>query len=501
MAPVSSISTISQVFSKLGDNTGSVIPMFVKDFTSNTMTSVTYYKEGGKMDGPEKTLEEFGTGVVWLGGIPFIKKHVFDSRIFKKYDINPDIDANRLFSGNNKEHINTLEFAADKAKSLGKEFEEQAGILDKTIKNKSLAKNLALTKFIGATAATGAALYGIITLKQKNTEKQIKKELDEKHKKAGYEKNAIKNTSVYQIFKGKNNPENQNDSSKGPSFKGGLGTFVMTNPIANTAIVDCVIAGTRMKQAREGEMFEILFKEASVLAFIYGLAQPLQKGFEALSMRFLKKPIETDYAVMDSKAVKEAMEQEKVKSGSSKLMQDAKAIINLALGKGENTENAAASIADKAKQAVKSSDIKNEDAKKVLDFIFNNQDSDIVDVFKKSGNLSTFKTKQGVEQLSLLSSISVKSLKETAENTVKLLEEGSKSKDVTSFLKKTKFAKGAAIIGNIGISALLIGYAQPKLNLYFRKKRNDGNNTNPAILAIEKEYEANLKAKSFQTDC
>ena len=70
---VSKVSTISKVFTQLGNNTDSLVPMYVKDIASGSLTSFTCYKEGGHRDGVEKTFEEFATGLVWLGGIPFNK--------------------------------------------------------------------------------------------------------------------------------------------------------------------------------------------------------------------------------------------------------------------------------------------------------------------------------------------------------------------------------------------------------------------------------------------
>ena len=58
--------------------------------------------------------------------------------------------------------------------------------------------------------------------------------------------------------------------------------------------------------------------------------------------------------------------------------------------------------------------------------------------------------------------------------------------------EQTKLLKGAAIIGNIGISAVLMGYLQPKLNIFLRKKFHNGDNTNPAIKKITAEMEQKL---------
>ena len=483
MAEVSKVSTISKVFTQLGNNSDSLVPMYVKDIASGSLTSYTYFKEGGNRDGIEKTFEEFATGIVWLGGIPFLKK-IFDKTVYKKAGLSPDVDAKRLFNGFSKESVDSVEFARDKALSLGDKFKEQADILADTVKNKTKAKNLALSKFGIATAPTGLGLYGIITFKQKQTEKAIEKQVREKLAKESVLKNTLNNNEVYQTFKGTN-------KGSEPSFKG-LGTFIMSNPIANTSLVDCVISGTRLAQAREGERFEVGLKEASEVAFIYGLAQPLQKTMEFFGKKFFNKPINLDYSVLDSNTIKEAIEAEKQTGGSSKLMQDAKALVEIM---GEQTGGQKTGMVEKLKTLVKGEKFNKEanaTAKKAIDFVFDNQDSPLIDVFKKSGNLSVFKTKEGVEQISLLSSIDANKLKATAKNTMEIVENAAKSGDINKYLKQTKILKGAAIVANIGISAVMMGYLQPKLNLFLRKKFNNGDNTNPAIAELTKQYEQKL---------
>lgn len=480
MAEISKVSTISKIFTKLGDNTGSLVPMYAKDVTSDTLTSFTYFKEGGNRDGVEKTFEEFGTGVVWLGGIPFIKK-IFDKTVYKKSGISPEIDAKRLFDSYGEKSVDSVEFAQKKAASLGEKFKEQAGILADTVKNKAKAKNLALAKFGIATALTGLGLFGIITYKQKQTEKAIEKQVKEKLAKEQVLKNSLSDNEVYQTFKG-------NKKQNNPSFKG-LGTFVMSNPIANTSLVDCVITGTRLTQARKGERFEVGLKEACEIAFIYGLAAPLQKGMELIGKNVFKRPINLDYSVLDSDVIKKAVEAEKASKGSSKLVQDAKALIETMNYSSQGTKE---SFIEKAKGFIKGAKFNekaNEASKKAIDFVFDNQDSPLMDVFKKTGDIATFKTKEGVEQLSLLTSIDSNKLKSTAKNAVEIVENAAKSNDIGKYLKQTKFLKGAAIVANIGISAVLMGYLQPKLNLYLRKKLNNGDNTNPAIAQLTKQYE------------
>ena len=466
MASVSGISTVSKIFSKLGNNTGSVVPMFAKDIASSGLTSYTYFKDGGKMDGAEKAIEEFGTTVIWLGGIPLVKK-IIDKTVFKKAGINPDVDAKKLFTTGKEKSVQTVEYAKEKALSLGESFKEQAQDLTKIAKNKNLAKKLAIGKFAISTAAVGLALYGLITFKQKRTEKKVEESIRAKYAQNASLKNALNKNDVYTAFK----QNNATHKSKEPSFKGaGIIPFFMTNPVANTAIVDGVITGTRLKEARKGEKFEVGLREACQLAFIYGLAKPLQKGLEFIGKNVFKKPIDLDYSVLDSSTLKEAAEQ--VKQGkSSKLLEQAKELTTIA-GKDKKVGNNA--------------------AKKMIDFIFDGKNSKIADVLKRSGDVGVYKTKAGVEQLSLLSNISADKVRTTAQNTIDIVENASKSADVSKYLKQTKVLKGAAIAANILISAFLMGYVQPKLNIALRKKLHNGDNTNPAIRNLENEMQQKL---------
>ncbi len=471
MAGVSGISTVSKIFTKLGDNTGSVVPMYVKDFSSTALTSVTYFKDGGgKTDGAEKALEGFGTGVLWLGGIPFIKKTLFDNLIYKKAKINPDVDAKRLFANSGTD---TVEYAKNKAESLGEAFAEQKEILEDTIKNKKLAKKLSLGKFAFSTALTGLALVGLINLKQKKTEKKLEKEIRNKIQKENYSKDIIENTDVYNIFKG-NFEKKQNE--KGPTFKGlgSIGTFFMTNPVANTSIVDGIITGVRLKQGRKGEKAEIGLNELGQILFIYGFAPLLQKGLEGVSKMF-NKPIALDYSVLDSKTVKRAITSEKTKQGSSALLKQAKELVKISENSGEDVSN------------------------KIIDFVFDSKNKDLAEIFKKTGDVGVFKTKENKEQLSPLSGISTDKLKKTAKKTIDLIETGAKNNNPESFLKKLKFIKGTAIIGNIAVSVLAMGYLLPKLSIALRKKINGGEDkTNPAILELEKQIRDKIALEENQ---
>ena len=157
---------LTTLVSKLGDNSGSVIPILAKDITQDTATTLVYSKKGGEHDGKEKAIEEYGTGLIWIAGIPTLKK-VFDKTVYKIAGVNPNIDVRKLQETN----PDNIKYTMSKLAKDSKEYLE----LDKVLNNKKLAKGLFVSKFLVATLATIGLLGGLIKIKQKTTEKNIQK--------------------------------------------------------------------------------------------------------------------------------------------------------------------------------------------------------------------------------------------------------------------------------------------------------------------------------------
>ena len=88
------------MLSGLANNSDSIIPMATKDTISNCAIVHTYKKEGGQDDARERAIEEFGTGAVWLFGIPSLKKCI-DKFIYPLLNLNPDLDI-RVLKDDNK---------------------------------------------------------------------------------------------------------------------------------------------------------------------------------------------------------------------------------------------------------------------------------------------------------------------------------------------------------------------------------------------------------------
>ena len=80
-----------KLLSGLGNNDDCLVAMIAKDWIGDGATVYTYKKEGGKDDAREKAIEEFGTGAIWLFGIPLVKK-VIDKTIYPLLKLDSNFD-------------------------------------------------------------------------------------------------------------------------------------------------------------------------------------------------------------------------------------------------------------------------------------------------------------------------------------------------------------------------------------------------------------------------
>ncbi|MBQ7286228.1 MAG: hypothetical protein IJW73_00530 [Candidatus Gastranaerophilales bacterium] len=432
------ISTNSiKLLSGLGNNDDCLAAMIAKDWIGDAATVYTYKKEGGKDDAREKAIEEFGTGAIWLFGIPLVKK-IVDKTVYPFLKLDSNFDPRVLDDKSKLEQITTtLKNSTNEALSSQKEvfsnlFEKNPVI--KSLTNAQLYKGMAIGKFAVATIASAIGLTAIIKYKQDTTTKRIEKEIKEKKE---------NNTAATLVMKGvEKNPTylaftQSNKKSNPISFTGGLAEF-MYNPIKNTMILDGVITGTRLKEARKGERGEVLFKEACQIAFIYGFPKLFDKATGFIGKK-LNCPIDLDPKVLFDKGLKE-----KIDASAHALKQ---------IGDSKNILNTLQEISI---------------------------DSPIIDLLDKNGVISTIKDKAGkILSIDYFKPIDEDSVKNTVKEIASL---GDNFKN----LGKIKAFKTSAIIANIIAGAAIMGVIQPLINIWMRKKMNNGDNRNPAIIAQER---------------
>ncbi|MBE7707001.1 MAG: hypothetical protein E7Z91_07165 [Cyanobacteria bacterium SIG30] len=429
------ISLTTKLISELGNSSGSILPIWAKDVAQDSATTLVYSKKGGKHDGKEKAIEEYGTGLVWVCGIPFVKK-IFDKTIYKKAKINPDFDIRKFKQGAE----DSIDYALEKAKKFAV---DQVGDLEKIKASKKLTQGLFIGKFIGATAISMAALGALIHLKQKTTEKSIKQKLISEKIVDDKINVTVNNDEFFSSFKG-----NAQKKANNPSFKG-LSNF-MYNPVWNMSILDAAISGTRLTKARKGERAEVLFKEASAVSFFYLLATPIQKGLEKISEKLFKIPIDLDYKVLADNEFVDA-----VKNGS-------------------------------LKNAIKDFKATPKEGVKVLDYVWENENGVLVNMLKKSGVVPT--TKKG--KISALKFMESGEVVDTIDKMDKFITKSS-TETLEKFAKKAKGLKIGSIFANIGIAVAFLGIIQPLLAIKGRKLKG-GSNENPAVKQVENKVKQDL---------
>ena len=86
--------TASTVYSILGNNS-SYVPLAIKDVANSCGLTAASYIAGDKAEGKDRFIDEFGTQIIWLGGLPAFNK-LFSLILFKPAKLDSKIDARIL---------------------------------------------------------------------------------------------------------------------------------------------------------------------------------------------------------------------------------------------------------------------------------------------------------------------------------------------------------------------------------------------------------------------
>ncbi len=269
----------AKIYSTLG-NPNSLIPLGVKDASSCLgMTAGSYAT--GKEEGADRFIDEFGTEILWLGGIPAFK-WIFDKTVFKAYGLDSKIDPRNL---KDKEIF-------DKIKQFAP-TEEIKNNLEKAGKNSKLFKNLAATKFVVSTVLAALSYVTLTRLKQKYTENKIRKNLIKEH-----------NEKKAREAKEKQNQQN-------PTFKGigGIVEEFAFSPVKNMYIMDGFITTERLTDSRNMQEFVgYAIKEGSCLFFLYYAGRKIQELMENHAAKKYNKSITLDSRVLEDELFKKSFE-------------------------------------------------------------------------------------------------------------------------------------------------------------------------------------------------
>lgn len=407
--------SVAKIYSTLG-NPNSLIPLAVKDVSATAgMTAGSFVT--GKEEGQDRFIDEAGTEVIWLLGIPAFKK-LFDLTVFKALGFDSKFDARNLKDKDVLEKIK--QYAPDD--SIKSE-------IDKILKNSKTFKNAAMAKFVVSTALTIGSYIGLTRFKQKYTAKKIRENLIAEY-----------NAKVEKENKEKENNE-PSSTATNPSFKG-LGSIAESfafSPVRNMWILDGCITGERLKDSRSPqEFFGYAIKEAFTLCFMYYAGNKIQNMLEHRAKVEYNKSIGLDARVLEDGFLKELFKNGSIQKSIDEFNAAGKSNAELYEFLHKNPENA----------IVKASKM-----------------SDIIKLYGKTDKIDTRKF------------IDLEDVKGINNKIVELYKQYkdalNKGEDVDKFFNGVKKLKRTSILTNIITCILALGVVTPGVMLFKRFASGD----------------------------
>lgn len=477
----------AKIFSVIG-NPSSIVPLGLKDITNATGMTLGSYVTG-KEEGLDRFIDEFGTEILWLMGIPFFKG-VINLLGFRAQGLDYNFDARNF---RNPDLIPLLKkYTPDELKKN----------VNKVIANEGKYRKLATGKFVAAVSLALATYISLTKFKQKYTDKNIVKNILEE-----YKQHQLKNGKISQAEAAKeieeqeiesivddiiaeenaeeaeeNNPakpgqsirvdlapakiEKSNNLQNSPAFTGAgfMKAFqdFAADPVKNMWLLDGGITTERIVDARgPQERWGYAFKESIILFFLYVAGPWLQSALEKRAKKVYNKTISFDARVIENPEFRKAYE-------TNSLKQDLEAFEQL-LDKNINPE---------AKDAL-TQKLKAQEELKIYEFIHNNKDNFVVKTAMESDMIQTYKKRklniglkdifkfsftEDTGQIDTRKYIDIEALKDHYKKLVQLMEEYQTRKPnetTEQFFHTVKRLKRGAIINNIGIGILVLGIITP----------------------------------------
>ena len=396
---------VASIFSTLG-NPNSLIPLAVKDVSSTTAITASSFLTG-KEEGQDRLIDEVGTQIIWLMGIPAFK-WLFDKTIFKAYGLDSKFDVRNLKDKDVFEKIKEYAPTDDIKKNI-----------EKIGKKQSVFKNVALYKFFFATGATIASYIGLTRAKQAYTENKIKQNL------------------IKEFNENKEKENNSTIKQENPSFKG-LGEIVKNfafSPVKNMWILDGAITGERLADSRSPqELAGYSIKEGLYLFFMYYAGGKIQEMLEKRADKKYHKSIGLDARVIENGKLQKAFVDGTIKKSLE----------------------AFEKIKDK-----KDADI--------YEFLHKNPDNEIVKVAKDSDIISMLGKTDKIDTRKYINLNDIKSTYEKIDKLYKqFLEATSKGETADTFFKGVKNLKRHSVITNIATCIFALSVVTPAAMLVKR---------------------------------
>lgn len=512
--------TPANIMSNL-DNPSSLWLVGAKDSVDVFGRTTMAYKEGskhskesGSHEARERLIEEVGTSLVWLGGIPFCR-WAFDkaaSVIPGLKEINPNISLKKVTDkgaqgfahglsneqitqaldyvkkgGDHDSIVKMLKTNAEKFITLGSSIIKKQGATEAEylkaglkVLDKSRYSQFHIAKLVVSTIIPFGILAVALPRFNQGLTKKLIEEKKEKEQKANLASQSLQGERLSKLNKNTSFAAFIETHSKKQLSFGGLGSLLakaaagaQINPVENMMAVDLSISGSRIINGRnKDEKAEIFLREGGIVFFYFFATKLIKNGLNAIAEKGLKMPIDLDFKLLGDKGfisqVEKAAKDKKLINSFTKDHSEKGVIefINKQINKGEFTD-----LTLKAAQKLGFVDIVTINGKKML-------------------NPTKFIETEKIIELS-------KNLEKLAQ---KATDSAGSGKTFNSLLSKTKALKGSMTVLNMVLCSLSLGYLLPKIQYLYREHKT-GTSLSPGLKAYadnstEKQQDKKLQASS-----
>ena len=424
--------TIINIISAIGNNS-SIYPLLVRDCCIEAPSKILIARRENLKESKEiandatreKTIDEYLTSAIWLGGIPAVES-VADKYISKK-GFSPLINL-KLFKEEEKlgkDALQGIEYNINKFKNIQiKDVQDAVHDLIKVKNNKFAYEKLLTKKFFAATIIPTAIMGFILpplnfALTRKLRENKSRKETINTQNKPSTSFTALNMEGFKQKIAG-NKLQNQ------PAFTGNfVSTVANLRTIDKMAISDGGLTVGRVSTSRnKDEAYVNAFRMIGSMILNFVTPVYIAKGLDKLADKVFGINVNLDPLILDNKEFIQAIKDNKIELPKSN------------------------------------------SAKDLFEFIDTKPDS----LFSKFA--------QNLKKVSYLESgirdprkyVDIKDLGEFRDEFEKFINSAKNSKNITKFAKKATGVKCINILANIGISSFLLAVALPKLQYLFNKK-------------------------------
>lgn len=490
------------------DTPSSLLPFFVKDAFDITGRTVMAQQEGGKHEAREKFIEEAGTSLFWIGGIPAIR--AISNKIYKN-KIDTDIHFKRINSEGIQNYYadqvkkdGKLKFSAEDLQGInlkGKNLSEVKSKLSKAGYIANESKGFYKKFHVGTT--TAGVLINLVMLtfalpmfNQFLSRKIISKEVKQnnKHKYLVFgSSNVEMDNFLSKTNLNKTKKENKTSFGSLASLKeffevkklfkfGEMAENAQLNPQSAMLILDYGISGSRVTVVprNRNERIEYAIKEGGIIIFFYYAADIIKAGLAKVANKFFKTPIDLDYKVLNNEGFISVMKYNKNKD---KLLD----FVEIA-DKDDKSEIKVIKMIDKelektSKETSKEKVFKNFTLKMA-------QKEGLIDVeFDDELGKWIRHSKKYIQTDKIINlNHNLKNFCEKAKESVKT---GNITQNMEKIISKTKKVKIASIIANLAICCGSLSFVLPKIQYMIREHRTKTSDA-PGIKLYQDLAEKNL---------